>query len=801
MHILAAYNPRWLRQVEHQRHWSVNVWCGIVRDFVIGPYFIEGTLIGDKYACFLSDVLPSFLEDVHLPSKVYTSIQRVTGSDREATPEPLPQLTGESSLTASSFTSRGVILSLSFRRKTTDSLQLSAQTTVRYSKLEMKVNAAPGAESAAPRRNRRPTSPSPLPGMMRSRPPVLRFWEYRKCRQRRRDLLASQTSSRLLEFLIRLATTQACSGETVWCLSPPRRITRVGGDSRSPGRVYESEVKRGRRLENAGRRRVRCSWLEWTRGHETDEGVGGRNGKEPLLGTHPSIHLERSRKIIENRNQNGWTRDRTLVLTRFPQKNTRIRCSISTSGGKPAAVTSPDNTFNLVVKPRLRPEAALRSPQSFEHKPSAGSDALLPLIITPSWRDMSTGADVPDHGLEHGDCEQVAGDPQYIKPALSNACLYVIRGHGGRTVSLLASHHGEPSSIPGRATPEPRMWESCRTMPLVGRPSRESPVPPTLPLRRHSILTSTTHVGSQDLAMSWRLNYKLKHLPVHCHHGNTRRLFANGNRAGRCRWSAGFSRASPVSPAPSFWSCSMFTSVTLFGSQDLAVKSNLNLLTHLGALSYILGLADTEGWPSADDHNSAHAKPSANGNELQHTYTGGRREEWSGGYGSGESVFMGHQRREADTRRQGSDLWLFRSEFFRRSIDRDPAAAETKRAAELWRGEGACDGLPTGELCLTAWKGSREDQVGRCCLRHGHGRSGGELAVVSRVTRKPGKPLQLSSLQVAISTGPMLAVAYFLLAAHFRRHYPSGSSSITQVHSSIQTPNSHKLCYSEARRD
>ncbi|KAJ8881079.1 hypothetical protein PR048_017552 [Dryococelus australis] len=66
--------------------------------------------------------------------------------------------------------------------------------------------AASGIESIAPRRNRRSTSPSPLPGMMRSRPPDFPFWESCECRQRW-DLLASQNSSRLLEFPIRLAMT------------------------------------------------------------------------------------------------------------------------------------------------------------------------------------------------------------------------------------------------------------------------------------------------------------------------------------------------------------------------------------------------------------------------------------------------------------------------------------------------------------------------------------------------------------------------------------------------------------------
>ncbi|KAJ8868535.1 hypothetical protein PR048_030063 [Dryococelus australis] len=42
----------------------------------------------------------------------------------------------------------------------------------------------------------------------------------------------------------------------------------------------------------------------------------------------------------------------------------------------------------------------------------------------------------------------------------------------------------------------------------------------------------------------------------------------------------GFSRGSPVSPAPSFRRHFIFTSITLVGSQDLAVKSRPNLFTH-----------------------------------------------------------------------------------------------------------------------------------------------------------------------------------------------------------------------------
>lgn len=67
MHYWSVDNPHWLRQVEHQRPWSVNVWCGILGNKLIGPYFIDGTLNGIKYRNFLEHELPPLLEDVALP--------------------------------------------------------------------------------------------------------------------------------------------------------------------------------------------------------------------------------------------------------------------------------------------------------------------------------------------------------------------------------------------------------------------------------------------------------------------------------------------------------------------------------------------------------------------------------------------------------------------------------------------------------------------------------------------------------------------------------------------------------------
>ncbi|KAJ8875112.1 hypothetical protein PR048_023005 [Dryococelus australis] len=73
-------------------------------------------------------------------------------------------------------------------------------------------------------------------------------------------------------------------------------------------------------------------------------------------------------------------------------------------------------------------------------------------------------------------------------------------------VCLLASHQGDPGSIPGRITPDFRMWESCLTMPLVGGFSRGSPVSPALSRRRCSAFTSIILIGSQYLAVKSRPN-------------------------------------------------------------------------------------------------------------------------------------------------------------------------------------------------------------------------------------------------------------------------------------------------------
>ncbi|KAJ8872148.1 hypothetical protein PR048_025750 [Dryococelus australis] len=122
------------------------------------------------------------------------------------------------------------------------------------------------------------------------------------------------------------------------------------------------------------------------------------------------------------------------------------------------------------------------------------------------------------------------------------------------TSSLPPSRHSHATTLPParlsprRAGPLPyfRKWESCRTMTLAGEFSRGSPVCPVLAFRTSS---STLHSPQP------------------------RRIFARGNRAGRCRWFGGSSRGSPVPPTPLFLLCSMLTSITFIGSQDLAFMS------------------------------------------------------------------------------------------------------------------------------------------------------------------------------------------------------------------------------------
>jgi len=69
MHYYATENPHWVREVQHQNHWSLNVWCGIHNNRIIGPYFFNEPLNGHSYRVFLQQQLPELLEEVNLQER------------------------------------------------------------------------------------------------------------------------------------------------------------------------------------------------------------------------------------------------------------------------------------------------------------------------------------------------------------------------------------------------------------------------------------------------------------------------------------------------------------------------------------------------------------------------------------------------------------------------------------------------------------------------------------------------------------------------------------------------------------
>lgn len=69
MHYWSQANPHWMRQIPFQHPWSLNAWCGIVGDNVIGPYFFNAHLNGEMYSQFLLNELPLLLEDVPLQTR------------------------------------------------------------------------------------------------------------------------------------------------------------------------------------------------------------------------------------------------------------------------------------------------------------------------------------------------------------------------------------------------------------------------------------------------------------------------------------------------------------------------------------------------------------------------------------------------------------------------------------------------------------------------------------------------------------------------------------------------------------
>ncbi|KAJ8874363.1 hypothetical protein PR048_025211 [Dryococelus australis] len=154
-----------------------------------------------------------------------------------------------------------------------------------------------------------------------------------------------------------------------------------------------------------------------------------------------------------------------------------------------------------------------------------------------------------------------------------------VKEDGGRLRATTSSIRVPEGTQTGFNPLQDHPWIFARqTIPLVGGFSRRSPVYPALSFRRCSILSSVTLIGSQDSAITHVCSSALSH--VGRLRGELPALRSNANESSRpMPLDDGFSRGSSASPGLSFRRCSILISITPIGSQDLAVKSHLDLFT------------------------------------------------------------------------------------------------------------------------------------------------------------------------------------------------------------------------------
>jgi hypothetical protein len=65
VHYWADTNPHWNRNDRNQVRWSLNVWCGMWRNRIVGPFIYGQNLNGQRYLRILQDTVQNFL--YHIP--------------------------------------------------------------------------------------------------------------------------------------------------------------------------------------------------------------------------------------------------------------------------------------------------------------------------------------------------------------------------------------------------------------------------------------------------------------------------------------------------------------------------------------------------------------------------------------------------------------------------------------------------------------------------------------------------------------------------------------------------------------
>lgn len=68
-HHWSRENPKLARPCNPQNRFSVNVWCGLIGNKIVGPRFYQGSLTGARYFQMITEILTEFLDDLNLEER------------------------------------------------------------------------------------------------------------------------------------------------------------------------------------------------------------------------------------------------------------------------------------------------------------------------------------------------------------------------------------------------------------------------------------------------------------------------------------------------------------------------------------------------------------------------------------------------------------------------------------------------------------------------------------------------------------------------------------------------------------
>jgi hypothetical protein len=74
-HRWTQHNPHGTVEINFQRRFSINVWCGMMDAMLTGPFISEDRMTGHSYLDFLQNGLPEELEDVPLSTRTAMHFQ------------------------------------------------------------------------------------------------------------------------------------------------------------------------------------------------------------------------------------------------------------------------------------------------------------------------------------------------------------------------------------------------------------------------------------------------------------------------------------------------------------------------------------------------------------------------------------------------------------------------------------------------------------------------------------------------------------------------------------------------------